>query len=116
MICPGISFGLANVELPLALLLYHFDWKLPIGLNYNDLDMTETIAVTASRENNLLLLATMCDPDLALQHSYHFMHFTGIICILMYDRYLQIFCSVPYLLPFFGFFADFSLFPLQFVC
>ena len=67
MICPEISFGLANVELPLALLLYHFDWKLPIGLNYNDLDMTETIAVTASRENNLLLLATMCDPDLALQ-------------------------------------------------
>ncbi|XP_027083627.1 premnaspirodiene oxygenase-like [Coffea arabica] len=66
-ICPGISFGLTNVELPLALLLYHFDWKLPIGLNYNDLDMTETIAVTASRENNLLLLATMCDPDLALQ-------------------------------------------------
>ncbi|XP_027162852.1 premnaspirodiene oxygenase-like [Coffea eugenioides] len=66
-ICPVISFGLANVELPLALLLYHFDWKLPIGLNYDDLDMTETIAVTASRENNLLLLATMCDPDLELQ-------------------------------------------------
>ncbi|WMV07191.1 hypothetical protein MTR67_000576 [Solanum verrucosum] len=26
--CPGISFGLANIYFPLAQLLYHFDWKL----------------------------------------------------------------------------------------
>ncbi|CAI9094653.1 OLC1v1030430C1 [Oldenlandia corymbosa var. corymbosa] len=38
-ICPGISFGLANVYLPLALLLYHFDWELPGGMNPKDLDM-----------------------------------------------------------------------------
>ncbi|XP_027080511.1 premnaspirodiene oxygenase-like [Coffea arabica] len=61
-ICPGIAFGLANVELPLALLLYHFDWRLPNGLDSNDLDMTETVVITASRANSLRLLATMYDP------------------------------------------------------
>ncbi|OIT07931.1 cytochrome p450 71d7 [Nicotiana attenuata] len=31
-ICPGISFGLTNIYLPLAQLLYHFDWNLPTGI------------------------------------------------------------------------------------
>ncbi|XP_044472685.1 desmethyl-deoxy-podophyllotoxin synthase-like [Mangifera indica] len=38
-ICPGIIMGVANVELPLAQLLYHFDWKLPNGGKLEDLDM-----------------------------------------------------------------------------
>ncbi|KDP39255.1 hypothetical protein JCGZ_01012 [Jatropha curcas] len=51
--CPGISFGMANVELPLAHLLYHFDWKLQSGINPENLDMTESFSVTVKRSNAL---------------------------------------------------------------
>ncbi|KAI5334131.1 hypothetical protein L3X38_024264 [Prunus dulcis] len=49
-ICPGISYGLANVELPLAFLLYHFDWKLPNGMKHEDLDMPSALL---SEENKI---------------------------------------------------------------
>ncbi|CAI9094662.1 OLC1v1030440C1 [Oldenlandia corymbosa var. corymbosa] len=62
--CPGITFGLSNVYLPLALLLYHFDWKLPNGLNPKDLDMAETVSITASRANQLLLITKLYEPSL----------------------------------------------------
>ncbi|KAL5737393.1 hypothetical protein ACOSP7_030154 [Xanthoceras sorbifolium] len=52
-ICPGIPFGVANVELPLAMLLYHFDWKLPNKSKHEDLNMTETFGVTVRREEDL---------------------------------------------------------------
>ncbi|KAE8731489.1 Cytochrome P450 71D8 [Hibiscus syriacus] len=41
-ICTGMSYGMAVVELTLAKLLYHFDWKLPNGMKTEDLDMAET--------------------------------------------------------------------------
>ncbi|KAJ7982081.1 Cytochrome P450 [Quillaja saponaria] len=56
--CPGILYGLANIELPLAQLLYHFNWELPNGMEPEDLDMTETISATVGRKNNLHLIAT----------------------------------------------------------
>ncbi|KAF3630688.1 5-epiaristolochene 1,3-dihydroxylase [Capsicum annuum] len=56
-ICPGISFDLANVYLPLAQLLYHFDWKLPIGMEPSDLDLTESAGVTSSLKN---VLGSIC--------------------------------------------------------
>ncbi|WRX08247.1 Cytochrome P450 - like 2 [Theobroma cacao] len=56
--CPGISFGIANIELPLALLLYQFNWKLPNGLRPEQLDMRESFGVTVRRKNGLHLIAT----------------------------------------------------------
>ncbi|PHT68154.1 hypothetical protein T459_27641 [Capsicum annuum] len=51
--CPGSSFAMATVELTIALLLYHFDWKLPNG---HQLDMTEKFSSTLERKNNLFLI------------------------------------------------------------
>lgn len=54
--CPGMLLGLANVELPLAMLLYHFDWKLPNEATSEDFDMSESFGVTLKRKNDLLLV------------------------------------------------------------
>ncbi|CAL4933499.1 unnamed protein product [Urochloa decumbens] len=54
-ICPGINFANANMEIALASLLYHFDWKLPIGVKPEKLDMTEVFGVTVRRKAELLL-------------------------------------------------------------
>ncbi|KAK2977952.1 hypothetical protein RJ640_014232 [Escallonia rubra] len=55
--CPGFLLGLANVELPLAALLYHFNWKLPSGIKAEDMDMTEIVGASAGRKQNLNLIA-----------------------------------------------------------
>ena len=55
--CAGISFGIASIELPLAQLLYHFDWTLPDGMKPEDLDMDETFGATTKRKNSLFLNA-----------------------------------------------------------
>lgn len=55
-ICPGVSFAVANMELPLAQLLYHFDWKLPNEQKHEELDMTETFGLTTRRRKDLFLI------------------------------------------------------------
>ncbi|THF95357.1 hypothetical protein TEA_023952 [Camellia sinensis var. sinensis] len=61
-ICPGMAFGLANVEMPLTQFLYHFDWKLPGGMNQKKLDLTEAFAVTVRRKEDLNLIAVPYKP------------------------------------------------------
>jgi cytochrome P450 len=53
--CPGMSFGLANVELALASLLFHFDWEAPGVSDPAEFDMTVAFGITARRKANLLL-------------------------------------------------------------
>ncbi|CAD5168988.1 unnamed protein product [Musa acuminata subsp. malaccensis] len=62
--CPGIAFGMASVELPLASLLYHFDWELPArdGVKPNELDMTENFSLTCRRRSELCLRAIPRNP------------------------------------------------------
>ena len=68
--CPGITYGTANMELPLAMLLYHFDWELPNGLKHEDLDMTEVFSITVRRKEDLCLIPTLYDPPPTEQSGY----------------------------------------------
>ncbi|XP_057792633.1 salviol synthase-like [Salvia miltiorrhiza] len=61
-ICPGMGFGMANVELPLAMFLYHFDWKLGGGMKPQDLDMKEVFGVATRRNKQLCLVPIMRRP------------------------------------------------------
>ncbi|XP_027341547.1 cytochrome P450 71D10-like [Abrus precatorius] len=60
--CPGIAFAIADIELPLAQLLYHFDWKLPDGTKHEELDMSESYGLTAKRQNGLSLIPIIHHP------------------------------------------------------
>ena len=54
--CAGVSFGLADVKLPLAQLLFHFDWRLPDGINHENLDTSESFGLSVRRKENLYLI------------------------------------------------------------
>ncbi|KAH1121213.1 hypothetical protein J1N35_004373 [Gossypium stocksii] len=66
-ICPGMSYGMAVVELSVAQLLYHFDWKLPNGMKNEDLDMTETFGATSRRKRDLRLIPIPFHPPSSIQ-------------------------------------------------
>lgn len=54
--CPGINFGLATINIMLANLVYCFDWKLPAGVEKEDIDMTEVFGLTVHRKEKLILV------------------------------------------------------------
>jgi cytochrome P450 len=54
--CPGMAFGLAHIELALAALLFHFNWKLLEGMVAEEMDMAEAVAITARPRSDLVLL------------------------------------------------------------
>lgn len=66
-VCAGIAFAAATIELPLAQLLYYFDWKLPNDMKPEDVDMEESNGATATRKNNLILIPTLHSPSLELK-------------------------------------------------
>ncbi|GMN62060.1 hypothetical protein TIFTF001_031137 [Ficus carica] len=61
-ICPGLAFGVASVELILARLLFHFDWKLPNNGKPEDLDMTEVFGISVGRKTDLCLVPIPYNP------------------------------------------------------
>ncbi|KAK7271269.1 hypothetical protein RJT34_27020 [Clitoria ternatea] len=56
--CPGINLGLASVKLVVSQLVHCFDWKLPLGMNPDDLDMSEEFGITMPRAKHLLAVPT----------------------------------------------------------
>ncbi|CAN6163329.1 unnamed protein product [Urochloa humidicola] len=61
-ISPGIAFAVANMELVLAALLFHFDWQLPPGVTPSELDMAEEMEISIRRKQDLYLHPTIRVP------------------------------------------------------
>lgn len=55
--CPGVSMGMATVELALANLLYSFDWELPSGMNKEDIDTEGSAGLAMHKKVPLCLVA-----------------------------------------------------------
>ncbi|XP_052134549.1 ent-isokaurene C2/C3-hydroxylase-like [Oryza glaberrima] len=53
--CAAMNLGIANVELPLASLLYHFDWKLPVGMMPEDVDMQDAPGILVGKRSSLIM-------------------------------------------------------------
>nr|GMD74312.1 premnaspirodiene oxygenase-like [Ipomoea batatas]GME21735.1 premnaspirodiene oxygenase-like [Ipomoea batatas] len=64
-VCPGISFGLANVYTPLAHLLNHFDWELPHGTTPHTLKLTELPGLVMGVKNDIFFIAAAAPPPAA---------------------------------------------------
>ncbi|KAK1436510.1 hypothetical protein QVD17_02290 [Tagetes erecta] len=57
--CPGLSLGIATVELALSNLVYSFDWELPEGTK--DIDTSKAEGIVMHKRDPLLLVAKVPD-------------------------------------------------------
>lgn len=55
--CPGISLGVAVVQIVLSSLLYSFDWELPNGMKKEDIDIDPVPGIVVQKKNALCLIA-----------------------------------------------------------
>ena len=55
-ICPGMTFGVAAIELTLANLLFHFDWRMPNGEKPETLDMSESFGMAVKKKYDLEII------------------------------------------------------------
>ncbi|EEF39162.1 cytochrome P450, putative [Ricinus communis] len=62
--CPGITMGMAIVELALANLLFCFDWDLPCNMKVEDINMEEAAGMSIHKKEPLLLLPIAYEPVL----------------------------------------------------
>ncbi|KAL8479163.1 hypothetical protein ACS0TY_026138 [Phlomoides rotata] len=59
-ICPGMHFGLLNVELTIANLLYSFDWEFPPGIHARDIDTNTLPGIVMHKKVALLVVPKKC--------------------------------------------------------
>ena len=55
-VCPGMTMATAAFEFVLGNLLYHFDWKLPVGMETEVLSMEEEPGITIRKKIHLCLV------------------------------------------------------------
>ncbi|CAN6226687.1 unnamed protein product [Urochloa humidicola] len=60
-ICPGVNFAIATIEIMIANLIYHFDWKLPSELESAGAkaDMSDQFGITLRRKEKLHLVPSI---------------------------------------------------------
>ncbi|CAA7023242.1 unnamed protein product [Microthlaspi erraticum] len=57
--CPGLGMGMALVHLTLINLLYRFDWKLPDGMEAEDVDLEESHGLACPKKVPLQLIPVL---------------------------------------------------------
>lgn len=56
-ICPGMSLGMATVELIIANLINSFNWELPVGMKGEDIDTEGLPGLARHKKNHLCIVA-----------------------------------------------------------